>query len=228
MIPQVAEEKLAEFADVFCEEGAFSVAETEKILETAHSYGLKTRIHAEQFNSLGGALLSAKMGSFSCDHLLKLSNDDMDYIATTDTVCTFLPACEFFLNSKEYAPMRQAIDKGVAVALATDFNAGTALSESMAMTMSLALLQMKLMPEEVITAGTINPAISLGKGNIYGSISKGKSADMVLIDYNNGLYNRNFDYRNWLYHFGVNMISNVIKAGKIVYTASNIKREVKK
>ena len=215
MIPMAAQENLAEFVDVFCEEGAFNLKETEKIIEKAHSNGLKTRIHAEQFNNLGAAFKAAEMGAFSADHLMKLSYDDAEKISKTNMVCCFLPGCEFFLNKKEYPPARLAIDKNAAISIATDFNAGTCLTESMPMVMSVAVLQMGLLSEEAIIAGTINPAISLDRGNVCGSLEADKQADIILLNVN--------DYRSWLYHFGVNMIGTVIKSGKKVYETNNVK-----
>ncbi len=216
MLPRIASENLADFVDVFCEEGAFSLDETARIIEAAKKFGLPSRIHAEQFNSLGGALMSAKMGAFSCDHLLMLSLSDIEELARLDTVCIFLPGSEFFLNIRDYGPARSAIDKGVPVAIATDFNAGSCLSESLPVAMSIAVLQMQFLPEEAIISATVNAAASLGRADVAGSIEKGRSADFLCIDCD--------DYRQWLYHFGVNMTAAVFKKGTVVYEASKVRR----
>lgn len=206
MIPAAAEEGLAEFADVFCEEGAFSISETEEIMDAAMARGLKTRIHSEQFKSSGASLRAAAKGACSCDHLLGLSVEDIRKIRDYDTVCMFLPSSEFFLNVRNYGKMREAIDEGAAVGLATDFNAGSCLSESLPMTMSIAVIQMRIKPEEAILASTVNPACSIGRGDSAGSIERGRQADIICLG---------CGYREWLYHFGVNMITDVIKKGKV-------------
>ncbi len=208
MIPEVAERNLAVFADVFCEQGAFTMEETEKIFSAAIEHGLKIRVHSEQFNSSGASLKFAKMGAYSCDHLLRLSIDDIKEIAKYDTVCMFLPSSEFFLNVRDYGLMREAIDLGAAVGLATDFNAGSCLSESLPMTMSIAVIQMKVTPEEAISASTVNAAFSVGKHKEAGTLTKGRKADMISVNCG--------DYKEWLYHFGVNMVDKVIKNG-VVY-----------
>ncbi len=206
MIPAVAEEGLADFVDVFCEDGAFDFDETERIFNAAIDKGLKIRIHSEQFKSSGASLKAAMMGAYSCDHLLGLSVEDAKRIADYDTVCMFLPSSEFFLNTRKYGLMREAIDCGAAVGLATDFNAGSCLSESLPMTMSIAVIQMKIHPEEAVLAATSNAAWSIGKGAVAGCLEPGRPADILCVD---------CGYREWLYHFGVNMISGVVKGGKL-------------
>lgn len=209
MLPAIAEEKLAEFTDIFCEEGAFSIAETEKIIQKSLELSIEVRVHAEQFNSLGGTLLAWKYGGRSADHLLKLSEADMDQLAFGKTVCTFMPTSEFFMNIREYGKIRTAIDKNVPVALATDFNAGSCLSESLPQTMSIAILQMQLLPEEAITAATVNPAYSLNRSATHGSIEVGRDADLLFIDCDN--------WKEWLYHVGVNMVTAMMKNGEFIF-----------
>jgi imidazolonepropionase len=205
MLPLVAQEGLAEFMDVFCEEGAFTMEETRSLLEGAKSLGLGLRIHAEQFSSRGSAVMAARLGALSCDHLLKLSPDDIAILKDLGTVAIFMPGTELFLGIKDYGPAREAISAGVAVALGTDFNAGSCLSESMPMAMSLAILAMKLEPSEALNAATVNAAHSLARGARIGSLEPGKQADFLLVDIE--------DYREWLYHFGVNLVAMVIKKG---------------
>ncbi|MDQ7821902.1 MAG: imidazolonepropionase [Candidatus Eremiobacteraeota bacterium] len=216
MLPAVKQQELAAFVDVFCEEGAFSLEETEKIFCAARDLGLGLKIHAEQFSSRGSALMAARMGAVSCDHLLRLSSQDIEALRGLFTVLVFMPGTELFLNIHEYGPAREAIDSGLAVALGTDFNAGSCLSESMPMAMALAVLQMRLAPGEALIASTVNSAHSLGKGHLVGSLEPGKQADMVFIDCG--------DYREWLYHFGVTMVSHVMKKGSMVFTRGAVAR----
>jgi imidazolonepropionase len=205
MLPLVARNGLAEFMDVFCEEGAFTLEETRSLLDGAKAVGLGLRIHAEQFSSRGSAVMAATLGATSCDHLLRLTSDDIRILKDLDTVAVFMPGTELFLAINEYGPAREAIDSGVPVALGTDFNAGSCLSESMAMALSLAILHMKLEPAEAINAATVNAAHSLKRGHRIGSLEPGKQADFLIVDIE--------DYREWLYHFGVNLVAMVIKKG---------------
>ncbi|MGV8123455.1 MAG: imidazolonepropionase [Candidatus Xenobiia bacterium LiM19] len=214
MLPRVAREKLAEFVDVFCEKSAFTVEETREIFEVSQNLGLDLKVHAEQFTPLGSSAMAAEMGAASCDHLLQLEKQHMEVISRTNTVAVFMPGTELFLGIHEYGPVREAIEAGVAVAIGTDFNAGSCLSESMPMAMSLALLGMKMEPEEVINAATVNAAHSMRRGDRLGSIEPGKQADLLILDIP--------DYREWLYHFGVNMVHTVIKRGRIVVQSRSI------
>lgn len=216
MIPRVAREGLAEFADVFCEEGAFTLDETGRIFETALQYGLGIRIHSEQFHSSGSAVMAARMGARSCDHMLHVSDGDIEILAGLNTVCTFLPGVELSLNSGDYGPGRKAADAGVPVAVATDFNAGSCLSESMPMAMSLAVLAMKFLPQEALNAATVNAAYALGMEKRAGTLEPGKQADLVIWDCG--------DFQSWLYHFGVNMAQTVVKKGFVVYRSGAVVR----
>jgi imidazolonepropionase len=214
MLPRVAKEKLAEFVDVFCEQSAFTIEETRSIFEASRALGLALKVHAEQFTPLGSSALAAEMGAASCDHLLRLEKHHIEVISRTGTIAVFMPGTELFLGIHDYGPAREAIEAGVAVAVGTDFNAGSCLSESMPMAMSLAVLQMKMEPEEVITASTVNAAHSIQRGDVLGSLEPGKQADLLILDIP--------DYREWLYHFGVNMVHTVIKRGIIVVQARSI------
>lgn len=205
MLPAIGRERLAEFMDIFCEEGAFSLSESRTLLEAGKKSGLGLKIHAEQFTSSGSAVMAAELGAVSCDHLLRLDSTHIARLKSFDTIAVFMPSTELFLGIHEYGPARQAIDAGIAVALGTDFNAGSCLSESLPMTMSLSILQMKMEPEEALIAATVNAAHSIRRGDRIGSIEKGKQADILILDIT--------DYREWLYHFGVNLVKAVMKRG---------------
>lgn len=207
MLPLVKEEKLADFVDVFCEKGAFSLDETRRILKAAGELGFSLKLHAEEFSNLGGAVMAGKMGAVSVDHLLHISDEDIKALAATETILTLMPGTLFFLDMREYAPARKIIEGGAGIALATDFNAGSCMSESMLMAMSLGCIAMKMSPEEVINASTYNASFAVGRNSSIGSIEEGKKADMVIFDIDN--------YREIPYHFGVNLVRMVIKNGKI-------------
>ena len=208
MMPRVKEEKLAEFVDVFCEEGAFTLDETRRILQAAKDMGISLKLHAEEFSSMGSAKMAGEMGATSVDHLLKISDEDIAALAKTDTILTVMPGTLFFLNMKEYAPVRKMLDMGAKIALATDFNAGSCMSESMLMAMSLGCIAMKMTPEEAINAATYNASFAVGLQDRIGSIEAGKKADMVIFEID--------DYRLIPYHFGVNLVKTVIKNGRAV------------
>ena len=202
ILPQTA--PLAEFVDVFCEEGVFSFDETRKIVKEAEKYGLKPRLHVDEFSS-GGAEVAAELNSFSADHLENTSEKGIEELAKSKTTAVLLPGTPFVLNSK-YPRARKMIEAGVPVALATDFNPNC-LTESMQFILSLACIKMRMTQAEAISASTVNAAYSLGRSDI-GSIEVGKQADIVILDIPN--------YNHVGYHFGVNLVEKVIKKGKIV------------
>ncbi len=179
MIPQVAEEKLADYIDVFCEKGFFDIKQTEKILDKAIFYGLKPRIHSNQFNSIGGIETALGHNSISVDHLENLSKNEIKLIAKSDAIATLLPGYSFFMN-EPYAPARKLIDAGSAIAIASDFNPGTSPSGSMPFILSLACLKMNLKVEEALNAATINGAAALDLDHTQGSIAVGKRADFII------------------------------------------------
>jgi len=207
-IPEVAERKLALFCDVFCEKGVFNLDESEKILETAKKYGLKPRIHADQLSSLGGAELAAKVKAISADHLENISDQGIEKMKDAGVIAILLPGATFSLGLKEYAPARKIIDSGLAVALATDFNPGSSMTESMPIILTLSCLMMKMTPAEAITASTINSAYAVDKGDMIGSLKSGKKADIIIWETEN--------FKAVPYHFGVNLVDQVIKDGKVV------------
>jgi imidazolonepropionase len=209
MIPQVAQERLAEFCDVFCEEKAFTLEESKKILETGKRYGLKPKIHADQLSSGGGAELAAEVHAYSADHLEYASPEGIQKMAEKGVSAVLLPGASFFLSMEKYPPARDMIEQGLAVALATDLNPGSSMTESLPMMMTMGCTMYKLLPKEVIQAITIHAARSMGREKEIGSLEPGKQADVLVLDIPN--------YRYLPYHFGVDHVETVIKKGKIIY-----------
>ncbi|TKJ25470.1 MAG: imidazolonepropionase [Promethearchaeota archaeon Loki_b31] len=207
MIPKVAQEELAEFCDVFCEEGIFSVVQTKKILKAAMKYGLKPQIHIDEIIDTSGALLAAELNAVQTGHMLKSNDEGLKAMRKAQTIATLLPGTPFCLMMRDYAPARKIIEYGIPIALATDLNPNC-WTESMQIIIALACYHMKLSPAEALTAATINAACALQKQEQIGSIEVGKKADLIIFDVPN---------HNFLpYQFGVNLVSKVIKNGKIV------------
>ncbi len=213
-LPRVAAENLAEFCDVFCDRGAFTVAQSRKILTAARACGLGLRMHAEQLARTGAAKLAVEMHAASADHLEKISSGDVRALAHSDVTCTLLPGCCFHLGLAHYGPARKLIDAGAIVALATDFNPGTSPTLSMPMILSLACTQMRMTPAEAIVAATINAAYSLRRHDRVGSLEVGKFADLAAFDVD--------DYREIPYYFGVNHCSLTMKRGQIIYSQKTL------
>jgi imidazolonepropionase len=209
-LPRVAEENLAEFCDVFCDRGAFTIAQSRRILTTAHACGLKLRLHAEQLARTGAAQLAIEMHASSADHLEKLTAADIRALAKSGVTCTMLPGCCFHLGLEHYGPARKLIEEGAVVALATDFNPGTSPTLSMPMILSLACTQMRMTPAEAISTATINAAYSLGRHENIGSLEVGKFADIAVFDV--------ADYREIPYYFGVNHCVMTMKRGRVIYS----------
>lgn len=214
VIPDVARQKLAEFCDVFCDRGAFSINESRKVLEAGKKHGLIPRIHAEQLTRTGASQLAVKLGAASCDHLEQVSKSDIRALANSNTVATVLPGCDFHLGVKKYAPARAMIRAGAIVALATDFNPGTSPTLSMPMILSLACTQLRMTPAEAIAAATINAAYSLKREKQIGSLEPGKQADITIFDVD--------DYREIPYYFGVNKCWLTLKKGKPVFQKTRV------
>ncbi len=179
MLPQIAEEGLADYIDVFCENGFFSVEETAQILEAGIQYGLRPKIHANQLHNSGGVQVGVKYDALSVDHLETLGETEIELLAHSDTIATLLPGAAYFLGM-HYQPARKLIDAGAAVCLASDYNPGSCPSANMQLMMSLSCTQMKMTPEECINAMTVNAAASLGVLEDYGTISRGKRANIML------------------------------------------------
>jgi len=209
LLPDVAENGLAEYCDVFCERGAFSLRESRSVLEAGKSRGLKPRVHAEQLSNTGATRMGIELGASSCDHLEYLKPADIRALRRSNTVATLLPGCDFHLGLERYAPARELIDAGAIVALATDFNPGTSPTLSMPMILSLACSRLRMTPAEAVTAATLNAAYSLGRAGKIGSIESGKQADLAVFEV--------ADYREIPYYFGVNTCWMTMKRGEIVY-----------
>lgn len=210
MLPVVAEKDLAKFCDVFCEEGVFTIDQSRRILLKAKDLGLGIKIHADEIKPLGGAELAAEIGCISADHLIAASDKGIKEMAKKGVIANLLPGTSFNLQTGNFAKARQMVEEEVPIALSTDYNPGSCPTENIQLIMSFASLIMKLTPEEVITAVTINGAASLGIAETHGSIQEGKTADIVVFD------TPNIEYL--IYHFGINHTNTVIKNGKVVYT----------
>ncbi len=207
MLPYIAERHLADFCDVFCEEGFFDLPDSKAILMQAAARGLKAKIHAEELTSMGGAELAASIHAVSADHLEHISDTAIASLAGAGVVATLLPGVSFFLNHC-YAPARSLINAGAVVAIASDFNPGSCMSYDMPMMMTIACTQMRMTPEEAITASTLNAAAALDLSREIGSIEKGKKADLIVLNIPN--------YKFLPYHFGENHVEKVVKDGVIL------------
>lgn len=205
MMPVVVEHRLAEFVDVFSEIGVFTTEEAERILRAGISAGLKGRVHADELNDTGSAEMAVRVGATSADHLTKISLKGISSMAESDVVGVLLPGTSFGLPSLHFAPAREMVERGVAIALATDFNPGSSPSESMPMMISIACSHMGLSPAEAITAATYNAACAIAREAVVGSLDVGKRADFLIL--------RCDDYREIPYHFGVNPVDRVFIQG---------------
>jgi imidazolonepropionase len=208
LIPRVANQNLAEFCDVFCEEGVFTVEESRRILEIGKQYGLKPKVHADEIVPLGGAGLAAQVGAVSADHLCYATEPDLERMKEAGVVAVLLPGTSFLLRHKDDAPARKMIEIGLPVALATDFNPGTCPVSSMPVMIGLACLRMKLSPAEALCAATINAAWAVGRGAEVGSLEAGKQADFVVLNVPS--------YIHIPYRFGENPVRTVVKGGKVL------------
>ena len=195
------------FVDVFCEQGAFSVAQSRKVLETARKMGFPLKIHADEFANIGGASLAAELGAISADHLVTTSGEDITALAKAGTVAVSLPCTPFGLAEKDYSPAQAMIDGGCIFALASDLNPGTAWCGNMQFVMALACRYMGLAPAQALAAATINAAAAIGLHSRIGSIEKGKQADMLILSVG--------DYRQMAYRFGTNLVDCVVKHGRL-------------
>ncbi len=208
MIPQVAKEGLARYCDVFCERSAFSLEESRAILEAGRKHGMQLRVHADQLSNSGGAILAASLGAASADHLDFVGDEGIRAMAASGVSAGLIPGAPFCLRSERQAPARRMIEGGVAVFLATDCNPGTSFTESMITTMTLGCLLSGLSVEEALAAATLNGAHSLGLGAEAGCLRPGSRADIALLDVPH--------YAHTVYHYGINHVSTVVKAGRVV------------
>lgn len=214
MIPEVAKRDLAKFCDVFCEEGVFSIDQSRKILQAARKYGMGLKLHADEIEPLGGAELAAELNCITADHLIAASDEGIKEMAKKGVIANLLPGTSFNLQTGKFARARKILDEGVPIALSTDYNPGSCPTENLQLIMSFASLIMKLTPEEVITAVTINGAAAVGLEDKIGSLEVGKQGDIVIFDAPNLEY--------IIYHFGINHVDTVVKKGKIVYDKKKV------
>ncbi|WP_447978202.1 imidazolonepropionase [Candidatus Nitrospira bockiana] len=214
LIPTVSTRRLAEFCDVFCDRGYFSLAEARAILSAAARAGLKLKIHAEQLSHSGAARLAARLKTVSADHLEHIQQADLTAMKRHGTIATLLPGSVFHLGETRYPPARRIIDAGIPVAVATNFNPGSAPSLNLQMTMALACSQMRMSPAEAVTAATINGAHAINRGRQVGSIEIGKQGDLVVMEVS--------DYREIPYFFGMNHCAVVIKRGRVVCSREGV------
>ncbi|PXY46291.1 imidazolonepropionase [Flavobacterium hydrophilum] len=208
MLPEISKNKLADYIDVFCESGYFSVEETEKIMEAGIQFGLKPKIHVNQFNSIGGIQSGVKFKALSVDHLEIMNIEDIEALKDSETMPVALPSCSYFL-SIPYTPAREMIKAGLPLALATDFNPGSTPSGNMNFVVATACIKMKMTPEEAINAATINGAYAMGVSKTHGSITKGKKANLIISKPISSYY-------QIPYAFGSNLIESVIIEGKLL------------
>ena len=207
MIPKAAEGKLAEFCDVFCEEGVFTAEESRRILLKGQQYGLRSKIHADEIYPIGGSVVAGDIGAVSAEHLIVCNDEGIEALSRGNTIACLLPATSHYLNAG-YAPARKMIEKNVAIALATDFNPGTCPCLNLQLVMTLGCLKYRMTPEEVLTAVTLNGASAIGRADVTGSLETGKQADMVIWNASELSY--------ICYRMGSNLADKVIKKGKIV------------
>ncbi len=213
LLPEVVIGDLAEYCDVFCERGAFTVAQSKRLLAKASEHGLRPRLHAEQLSRSGATQLAVNLRAASCDHLEFVNDADIRALAKSETIATLLPGCDFHLGLKGYAPARKLIEAGAIVGLATDYNPGTSPTMSMPMILSLACTQLRMTPAEAIAAATINAAYSLGRAKTIGSLEPGKQADLAVWEVE--------DYREIPYYFGMDLCWMTMKRGEIIWMRDN-------
>ena len=207
MLPKIAKENLADYVDIFCEKGYFTLEDTKRLLEAANKFGIKAKTHVNQFNTIGGVKASVDLGALSVDHLEEMNPEDFDVLLGSNCMPTILPSCSFFLGIP-YSPARKMIAKGLPIALASDFNPGSSPSGNMNFVASLGCIKLKMTPEEVINASTINSAYAMGVEKELGSIAIGKKANLFITKPISS-------YAYLAYSFGENIIEKVILNGKL-------------
>lgn len=209
MIPRVAAKNLAVFCDVFCEKGVFTVEESRLILDTGKKYGLIPKLHADELNAFGGAELAAEVKAVSADHLVKISPRGIEKMAKAGIIAVLLPGTTFFLGKDDYAPARQMLKNGCELAVATDYNPGSSVTQNMQLMWTIGALKLKLLPNELLWSTTYVAAKAIKMEDKIGSVDVGKQADLIVLDIPN---------LNYLpYHYGINHIIYTIKKGRIVY-----------
>jgi imidazolonepropionase len=208
MLSVISKEGLAEFVDIFCETGVFSVEQSRTFLQKAKTAGFGVKIHADEIDPLGGTEMACEIGAVSADHLVGASKEGVRMLGESDTIAVLLPGTTFYLGKDHFAPAREMISSGAAVALSTDFNPGSSPTENIQFIMNLAALKLKMTPEEIWNAVTVNAAYAIGRGDVAGSLIEGRNADLVLWDVPN--------YKYVPYHYGVNHVNKVWKKGVLV------------
>jgi imidazolonepropionase len=208
MIPEVARQGLAKYCDVFCEDGVFTVEQSRRVLEAGKAHGLAPKVHADELHASGGAELAASVGAASADHLVCVSERGLAALAAVGVVAVLLPGTSLSLGAKRFAPARALIEAGVPVALATDMNPGSSMTESMQIVMALASMALRMTPAEALTAATVNAAEAVGVGCDAGTLEGGKLADVLIWEVD--------DHRAIPYHYGVNLVRSVVKRGAVV------------
>lgn len=206
-LPQVVEQHLAEYIDVFCEQGVFTTEESQRILQAGKKAGLGIKCHSDEIVPIGGTPMAAKLGAISCEHLIKADDLGIAAMAKSGTIACLLPGTSFYLNST-YAPAREMIKQGVPVAFGSDFNPGSCPSNSLQLAMHIGCYKYAMTPEECLTAVTLNGAAAIGRGELTGTIEPGKDADLIIWEA------PNLDYL--FYRYGDNLVDTVIKKGEIV------------
>ncbi len=207
MLPKVAEENLADYVDIFCEKGYFSVNDTKKLLKASNKFGIKSKTHVNQFNAIGGVKASVDLGALSVDHLEEMNEEDFSALLGSNCMPTILPSCSFFLGIP-YSPARKMIDSGLPIALASDYNPGSSPSGNINFVTSLGCIKLKMTAEEVINATTINSAYAMGVEKELGSIAIGKKANLFITK-------PIPSYAYLSYSFGENVIKKTIINGKL-------------
>lgn len=209
LFPEIKKRNLAEFVDIFTESNVFSVEQSRRYLQKAKKNGFDVKIHADEIDTLGGTELAAELGAISAEHLAVASDAGITELAASNTVGVILPGTIFYLGTGTYARAREMIDAGAAVAISTDFNPGSSVTENLQLIMSLAALRLKMSPAEIWHAVTVNAAHAIGRGHEAGTIAAGRAADIVIWDAPNYMY--------MPYHYGVNHANKVIKNGQVLY-----------
>jgi imidazolonepropionase len=214
LLSVISKEGLAEFVDIFCETGVFTVEQSKVFLQKAKTAGFGVKIHADEIDPLGGTEMACEIGAVSADHLVGASKEGVRMLGESDTIAVLLPGTTFYLGKDHFAPARDMISSGAAVSLSTDFNPGSSPTENLQFIMTLAALKLKMTPEEIWNAVTVNAAYAIGRGDVAGSLEIGRRADLVLWDVPN--------YKYIPYHYGVNHVNKVWKNGKLVVGKGDI------
>lgn len=209
MFDEIKEQNLAQFVDIFTETGVFTIEQSRRYLLQAKEKGFALKIHADEIDPLGGTELAVEVGAVSGDHLAVATDEGIKKLAESNTIGVLLPGTIFYLGKGEYARARKMIDEGAAIAISTDFNPGSSVTENIQLIMSLAALKMNMTPEEIWHAVTVNAAYAINRGDVAGQIRVGRQADIVIWDAYNYMYIP--------YHYGVNHVNSVFKAGKLIY-----------